>query len=734
MQGNNRATVASLQSSNKLMGNFPLCTVTIYPNGSAVPVPTGQVFSDSAGSVVLGNPFTADANGYFVFYVADGRYDVKRSGTIPTWTEYDVNISLPYFTSPNNTRRTLQDKASEELSVKDFGASGNGVSNDSTAFQAAVNYICTLASSREITVPPGSYILNATVSIPCSDITIKGSGRLAKITFTGTNPSCTDGVTPFPCAFDTNGKSYVTFEDLFLYGSGTTDEVGIYVNGISAVTTNTQIKNFFIARFGTKPPAITGAAIKMRGDTLSVEIGPGTVEVWGEGLSGDSTTDLANFHDVTYGVSTGEDSGWAMHLINSLGSGAIKIDHNTFVTPGGAMKIGPSGGQYYITNNQHECLGSNPNCNTNAESTTYYLDSALDYVFSDNTANVNNIGSYCYATANFNKGTFERNKCNGAVVKDWWLRSAATALGMTYIRNTNYSFQGNYDTPNYIGIEHKDTANGYRVWGSQYANAPMEFHMPFLPYSFATTLAADITTIGQTTITLTATAGLAVGQIIWCEGEAMLISDLTGAPDVVVTRGHNGTTAATHVTGTAVNHGGAGQFTISGTASGIPVYLSFGANAGYSWTTSKRYEVATKSFIQQPIYLEGLQIQSNNTSINTQVIIKGIAGQADYPFQYQSSTGSRKFSLSNTGAVVLLENNTSARYGITTTGGIGAQLLAEDATGKVTVGASTAHPTVLGGSSVQAPGGAANKYICWKADGVTLGYGTAAEIDAGTCH
>lgn len=66
--------------------------------------------------------------------------------------------------------RTFTDKLGEGLSVKDFGAVGDGVADDSAAFQAAVD------SEYKIIVPPGIYRLETTIQIKPRR-TILGAGR-----------------------------------------------------------------------------------------------------------------------------------------------------------------------------------------------------------------------------------------------------------------------------------------------------------------------------------------------------------------------------------------------------------------------------------------------------------------------------------------------------------------------------------------------------------------------------
>jgi len=73
--------------------------------------------------------------------------------------------------------RTVQSKLRETISVKDFGAVGDGVFNDHPAVQAAVNYAQTFAQGAKIVFPPGKYLLNTTVTVTSSGVSLEGSGQ-----------------------------------------------------------------------------------------------------------------------------------------------------------------------------------------------------------------------------------------------------------------------------------------------------------------------------------------------------------------------------------------------------------------------------------------------------------------------------------------------------------------------------------------------------------------------------
>jgi hypothetical protein len=60
-----------------------------------------------------------------------------------------------------------------EVNVLDFGASGDGATNDAPAFQSAINSFSGLAGT--VMVPAGTYLLENPISIPDSVI-LKGVG------------------------------------------------------------------------------------------------------------------------------------------------------------------------------------------------------------------------------------------------------------------------------------------------------------------------------------------------------------------------------------------------------------------------------------------------------------------------------------------------------------------------------------------------------------------------------
>lgn len=80
--------------------------------------------------------------------------------------------------SSNAVSRTIQDKEREIVSVKDFGAVGDAVKDDTATIQAALKH------GGTIYFPAGTYLITATLSVP-SNVTILGNN--AVITTTSSN-------------------------------------------------------------------------------------------------------------------------------------------------------------------------------------------------------------------------------------------------------------------------------------------------------------------------------------------------------------------------------------------------------------------------------------------------------------------------------------------------------------------------------------------------------------------
>lgn len=81
----------------------------------------------------------------------------------------------------NPATRSVQDKLRDMVSVKDFGAVGNGIADDTIAIQAAID---SFPNGGTVFFPPGVYAISNTLNLTKSGVRLIGSGRDAQHTFT----------------------------------------------------------------------------------------------------------------------------------------------------------------------------------------------------------------------------------------------------------------------------------------------------------------------------------------------------------------------------------------------------------------------------------------------------------------------------------------------------------------------------------------------------------------------
>jgi len=80
----------------------------------------------------------------------------------------------------STTARTLANRFADVVNVKDFGAVGDGVADDTTAIQAAING----SVGKTLVLQLGTYLIDGSAIIIPSNITIKGYGATVKVSTT----------------------------------------------------------------------------------------------------------------------------------------------------------------------------------------------------------------------------------------------------------------------------------------------------------------------------------------------------------------------------------------------------------------------------------------------------------------------------------------------------------------------------------------------------------------------
>ncbi|OYY06645.1 MAG: hypothetical protein B7Y67_18785, partial [Polynucleobacter sp. 35-46-11] len=109
--------------------------------------------------------------------------------------------------------RTVQSKLRESVSVKDFGAVGDGVTDDTPSIQAAINAV-KAAGKGAIYIPPGTYLISSALILTgVSNMLIYGAGNDS--TIIQTNSATAD------VFYDAGISYWRTFKDFSIASSVT---------------------------------------------------------------------------------------------------------------------------------------------------------------------------------------------------------------------------------------------------------------------------------------------------------------------------------------------------------------------------------------------------------------------------------------------------------------------------------------------------------------------------------
>jgi hypothetical protein len=153
-----------------------------YAAGTTTPAVT---YTTSAGNVAHTNPIILDAAGrvpggeIWLTVGVNYKFILKDSNDVLIGTydnipgQFNTDASLVTYTPAGTgaVTTTVQTKLRESVSVKDFGATGNGSTDDTAAIQAAITYVYSFASSSGTTqgpalyFPKGTYLISSVITM-----------------------------------------------------------------------------------------------------------------------------------------------------------------------------------------------------------------------------------------------------------------------------------------------------------------------------------------------------------------------------------------------------------------------------------------------------------------------------------------------------------------------------------------------------------------------------------------
>ena len=178
------------------------------------------LYKEETGQLAESNPVNpGSTHGMVKFYCDEAAVDIKLSGT-------GIDDRWMLDTQTEGVR--------DAINVKDFGAEGDGSTDDTTAIQQALDYAGDLLGGCDVFFPEGDWRLTADTSV-WSNTRIMGCGYNSRIFADTTN------VDIFEAA--TNSASRVHITDVFIDGDANTGCTVNGANGSDWVVTRTVFED-----------------------------------------------------------------------------------------------------------------------------------------------------------------------------------------------------------------------------------------------------------------------------------------------------------------------------------------------------------------------------------------------------------------------------------------------------------------------------------------------------------
>jgi len=249
--------------------------INTYLAGTSTPTTT---YTTSAGSIAHSNPIILDSAGRVPggeIWLTVGivyKFTLKNSSDtlIGTYdnvpSAFTTNASSVTYTPAGTgaVTTTVQTKLRESVSVKDFGATGDGTTDDTAAIQAAITYIYSFANAGgtgtapALYFPSGTYLMSSTITMGNTgyQYTLSpyfygdGTGTIIKVSASNVNPFYWRGPN-LGIAGAGNQAAGPTIENMTFIGPGqdtggtNTNRIALNFNTVQGVRLiNTLCKNW----------------------------------------------------------------------------------------------------------------------------------------------------------------------------------------------------------------------------------------------------------------------------------------------------------------------------------------------------------------------------------------------------------------------------------------------------------------------------------------------------------
>jgi hypothetical protein len=217
-----------------------------YAAGTTTPLVT---YTDQAATSANTNPVILDSRGEASVWLGTGPYKLRLTTAtdVDIWTVDDIysegaqsmqellsssGSSLVGFIADGvgASYRTVQAKLRDVVSVKDFGAAGDGTTDDTAALQAARDYAATASASGnvvEITFPAGRYKYTTSPNWAINRLHMRADGEVWLLGSSGPAFLLDGGASG-------DGKYGIKIKgDFLIYAIGASSTHGVYVRAIS---------------------------------------------------------------------------------------------------------------------------------------------------------------------------------------------------------------------------------------------------------------------------------------------------------------------------------------------------------------------------------------------------------------------------------------------------------------------------------------------------------------------
>lgn len=223
----------------------PLAGGLIYSYAAGTTTPQAT-YTSSSGLISHSNPIVLDSAGRVpneIWLTAGDSYKfvLQTSSAVTLGTYDDITGANDYtiFSAPTGSNligfiqagigavaRTAQGKMRDFISVKDFGAVGDGSNDDTAEIQAAIDAAAAYGvgyTGATVYFPPGRYKISSSLTLPGSQfVSLLGSTKASTLLWFGGNNL------PMISMDDGTDESKIYIEKLsFLKGNGATGLIGI---------------------------------------------------------------------------------------------------------------------------------------------------------------------------------------------------------------------------------------------------------------------------------------------------------------------------------------------------------------------------------------------------------------------------------------------------------------------------------------------------------------------------